>query len=177
MYPVFISIVAFSLAALWLIAGWHKATAFDVFSATLGDYRLVPRALLTLVAGLVVAFEFILAAGLIIPVTSSLAMFGSAALLTLYAFAMGLNLLRGRRHIDCGCMGPAARQSLSVWLVVRNLILALAALAAAGGPVTARSLLWLDIVTIGAGVAGFALIYSAINHLIANAPGLAELRH
>ena len=177
MDPVFISIVTFSLAALWLIAGWHKATAFDVFAATLGDYRIVPKPLVTLTAAVVVAFEFGLAAGLVVPAVRTYAMFGSAGLLSIYGIAMGLNLLRGRRHIDCGCMGPAARQSLSAWLVVRNLVLALAALVAAGSPVAARPLLWLDIVTIGAGVAGFALVYSALNHLIANAPGLAELRN
>lgn len=177
MDPVFINIIAFSLAALWLIADWHKLTAFDVFAATLGDYRILPRALVTFAAGLVVVLELTLAVGLIVPVSRAIALAGSAGLLTFYGFAMGLNLLRGRRHIDCGCMGPAARQSLSGWLVVRNLTLALGAVAAAVGPVSARPLLWLDIMTVIAGVCGLALVYSAINHLIANAPGLAQLRY
>jgi hypothetical protein len=38
---------------------------------------------------------------------------------------MGINLRRGRRHIDCGCFQSALKQTLSWVLVMRNLVLAL----------------------------------------------------
>jgi len=38
-------------------------------------------------------------------------------LLALYTLAVVVNLARGRREIDCGCFGPAARQPLSAALV------------------------------------------------------------
>lgn len=161
---------------LWFIAGWQKLAAFEVFAATLADYRMVPRNLVNICAGLVAAGEVILGAGLVVPVTRSAALLGSGLLLTLYAAAMAINLLRGRRHIDCGCMGPAARQTLSGWLVARNVVIALVA-ALSAGALDARPLVWLDVITIGAGVAALAFVYSAVNHLIANAPGLAQLKY
>jgi hypothetical protein len=50
---------------------------------------------------------------------------GAAALLLLFALAMGINLRRGRRHIDCGCFQSALEQTLSWTLVMRNAVLAL----------------------------------------------------
>src|SRR5262249_14927936 len=47
----------------------------------------------------------------------------AAALLGLYAAAIAVNLARGRRHLDCGCTGPALRRPISGWLVLRNLVL------------------------------------------------------
>jgi hypothetical protein len=44
--------------------------------------------------------------------------------LLLFALAMGVNLRRGRRHIDCGCFQSALRQTLSWTLVARNVVLA-----------------------------------------------------
>ena len=38
---------------------------------------------------------------------------------------MGINLRRGRRHIDCGCFQSALKQTLSWTLVMRNVVLAL----------------------------------------------------
>jgi hypothetical protein len=43
----------------------------------------------------------------------------------LFAVAMGINLRRGRRHIDCGCFQSALKQTLSWTLVVRNVVMAL----------------------------------------------------
>ena len=47
---------------------------------------------------------------------------GGAALLLAYAAVMAINLVRGRRFIDCGCGGAA--QPLSLGLVLRNVVLA-----------------------------------------------------
>jgi hypothetical protein len=51
----------------------------------------------------------------------------AAGLLLLFALAMGINLRRGRRHIDCGCFQNALKQTLSWALVMRNVVLALLA--------------------------------------------------
>ena len=50
---------------------------------------------------------------------------GAAALLLLFAAGMGINLARGRRHIDCGCFQSALKQTLNWKLVIRNIALAL----------------------------------------------------
>ena len=62
---------------------------------------------------------------------------------------MTINLMRGRRFIDCGCGG--ATQPLSIGLVVRNVVLAIAAMIALV-PAPTRPLGWLDIVSMVAGV-------------------------
>jgi hypothetical protein len=49
----------------------------------------------------------------------------AALLLIVFAAAMAINILRGRRHIDCGCFQSALKQTLSWTLVARNAGLAL----------------------------------------------------
>jgi hypothetical protein len=67
------------------------------------------------------------------------------------------------------------RQPLSTALVLRNLsLIALAGVSAL--PVGTRALVPLDALTIAAGVALGALVYAAVNGLIANAPRLRALR-
>jgi hypothetical protein len=90
-------------------------------------------------------------------------------LLVVYAASMSVNLARGRRYIDCGCAGPAARQPLSAWLVLRNLALAGAGLATFQAAGT-RTLEPLDAFTIVAGVATLYALYAAANLLVAYVP-------
>ena len=99
-----------------------------------------------------------------------------AALLGLYGTAIAVNLARGRRHIDCGCGGAAARREISAWLVARNGLAAAAALAVAGVPEAARGLVWLDACTVVAATAMLAACWSAADHLLALAPGFARRR-
>lgn len=173
--PAIELVIALSLAALWLVAAAHKLRAFDAFSAVLADYRLVPVQATGVCATAVVGFELGLGVGLLIPDTRSLALPGSALLLGLYASAIAVNLFRGRRFIHCGCMGPVGSQPLSGWLVMRNLVLALAALTATL-PVQGRVLVWFDAVAIAAAVSVAALLYGAINRLVTIGPDLARLR-
>jgi hypothetical protein len=66
-----------------------------------------------------------------------------SVLLVLFAGAIAVNVMRGRTDIDCGCFRSALRQNLSWWLVLRNavlLVLALACLPGASG----RELGWAD---------------------------------
>jgi hypothetical protein len=96
------------------------------------------------------------------------------ALLATYTLAIAANLARGRRDIDCGCFGPAARQPLSAALVARNAaLLGVAVLALL--PVQARALHPADALSI-AGAVGFgALVFASANALLANAPRLRAL--
>lgn len=175
MDPVMPLVVVLSLALLWIVAAVHKLRGFAVFLIILADYRLIPRRAIHACAVAVVAFELGLGFGLLIPAARSLALAGSALLLVTYAGAIALNVVRGRRFIDCGCMGPVGHQPLSGWLVARNLSLALLALAAML-PSQGRALVWFDAVTVVAAIGSAALLYIATNRLIANSPDLARLR-
>src|SRR5258705_541781 len=115
------------LALLFVVAAAHKVRALADFHATLANYRLLPpRATWPAAVG-VVGGE-LLAAGalLLVPTVGALV---AVTLLTGYTGAIAVNLARGRRDIDCGCAGPARRQPLRPWLLVRNTVLMVAALA------------------------------------------------
>ncbi|MYF68711.1 MAG: methylamine utilization protein MauE [Proteobacteria bacterium] len=173
--PVIPLVIALSLAVLWLAAAAHKLRAFDAFSAVLADYRLLPARATGSCAAAVVGVELCLGIGLLMSISRNYAFAGSALVLVLYAGAIAVNLLRGRRFIDCGCSGFAGQQPLGVWLVARNLLLALAALAAML-PVQGRALIWFDAVAVSAAVCVSAFLYAAINRLVAQGPDLARLR-
>jgi hypothetical protein len=163
------------LALLFAVAAVHKLRDVGVFAATLGEYRMLPGALVRPAAALVVAAELVVAGALLSPAARQIGLAGAAALLLLYAAAIAINLVRGRRHIDCGCAGPAARRPIGSALVVRNLVLAGVALAALP-PIAPRALVWLDALTAVAATAALAALYAALDRMLADAPRLARLR-
>jgi hypothetical protein len=174
--PVIQISVAYALAVLWLIGGVDKVMRFRRFSATVLEYHILPDSLSVRSAAIVAALEIGLAGALLTPLGRSAGLGGSAGLLALYAAAIGVNLLRGRRHIDCGCLGPVDRQPLSEWLVGRNLVLAAAALVGLL-PVQSRALVWIDAISIGATVCVLAAFYATANGLIVNARELTRPGH
>ena len=176
MDPVIQISVSYALAVLWLVGAAHKGVRFAEFCATFREYRVLPESLTAPLAALIVGLEIGLGVALLTPIGRSLALGGSAGLLLLYAAAIGLNLVRGRRHIDCGCMGPGYRQPLSEWLVARNLAVATAALAGLL-PVESRALVWVDAISIGAAVCVLTAFYATANRLIANSRALKSPGH
>jgi hypothetical protein len=163
------------LAVLFAVAAAHKLRDVGRFASTLGEYRVLPGALVVPAAGVVIAGEVAIAGAVLVPGARGSALAGAAALLLLYAAAIGINLMRGRRHIDCGCAGPAARRPIGTPLVVRNLVLAGVALAALA-PVAPRPLVWLDGLTTVAATAALSALYAALDRMVADAPHLARLR-
>jgi len=159
MDPVLDMTARAALALLFVVAASHKLRDPGRFRSTLAEYRLLPDVLTPLAAALVVAVELAVA----------------AALLLGYAAAIGINLARGRRDLDCGCAGPAVRRPISGWLVARNVALAGVALAGLL-PVRPRALVWVDATTVAGGTAVLAALYASLDRMIAHAPGLARLR-
>ena len=164
--PVIPLVISLSLAALWLLAAAQKLRAFDSFSGVLADYRLLPARVTGVCAAAVIGVELCLGIGLLMPIGRNFALAGSALVLVLYAGAIAVNLVKGRRFIDCGCSGFAGQQPLGMWLVARNLLLALMAFAATL-PVQGRALVWFDAVAVSAAVCISAFLYAAINRLFA----------
>ena len=174
MDPVIELVICYALALLWFTAAAKKTLAFEGFVITLSDYQLIPKNVMVPFSVALVGMEFCLSIGVVLPFTRSLFLLSSAGFFGIYAAAIGFNLFRGRRHIDCGCMG-LAQQSLSGWLVWRNLLLAGLALACLL-PVQSREFLWLDSISIIFAVGALVAIYATVNRLIANVPELARLR-
>jgi len=163
-----------ALVLLFVWAASHKLRDREAFRTALANYQLVPHRWLRPISALLVGAEISVALGLCIPGVAAAAAGTAAGLLALYAGAISINLIRGRHDIDCGCAGPARRQLLSVGLVARNGVLVAAALASAL-PAAARVLMWIDCVTVAAAVATLALLYAAVDGLLANAPQIATL--
>jgi hypothetical protein len=163
-----------ALALLLVGAAAAKMRDLARFRASVGDYRLVPDALVAPAAVAIVAAELALGALLLVPGGRAVGLAGSAALLLVYAAAVGVNLARGRR-IDCGCGGPGSRRPIGGRLVARNVIVAAVALAGLA-PVRVRPALWLDGMTVAAATAALAALWAALDRLGAQAPALAALR-
>jgi hypothetical protein len=174
MDPVFDLIIRAALGLLFVVAAWHKLRDPRRFAATLGEYHLVPARFAPAAAACVVLAELGTVVALVRwPRGGATA---AAALLAVYGSAIAVNLARGRRHIDCGCGKPAARREIGAWMVARNAVVTIAALAAAVLQVAARELIWLDACTIVAATAMLAACWTATDHLGTLAPGLARLR-
>src|SRR3989344_1018538 len=108
-------------ALLLFHAAAHKLLDTARFEGILWDYRLAPELAIPAVALLLPLAEFAVGSALLIPTFQDQAFMAAAALLALYAVAMGVNLVRGRSEISCGCGGPPTPISLA--LVLRNLAL------------------------------------------------------
>lgn len=173
--PILPHICAALLAIVFIGGAWQKLRDMDGLSAAIEQYRLLPPDLAAPAARALVAAE--LAAGLLLlPVpTRGTGAALAAPLLAAVTLAVMINLLRGRSAIDCGCGGPEGGQHLSWGLVLRNVLLGLAAGAAAMAEAP-RELVWLDGLTIIAGTLALYGLYAAANQLMANRPRLLQLK-
>jgi uncharacterized membrane protein YphA (DoxX/SURF4 family) len=150
------------LALIFLQAGVQKLRHLEEFQGVVLNYRIVPRASARSFAVATPFLEMGLAAALMIGI-SPLAELAAAALLSVFAAAMTVNVLRGRTEIDCGCFQSSLRQLISWWTVARNLVLTAVALLAAASPSISLPFVGLLQAAL-AGLVGFAL-YGALNTL------------
>ncbi len=175
--PVFPHMCAALLAIVFLGGAWQKARDPDGFFMAIEQYRLLPAAW-SMPAGWGLLLLEAAAGLLLLPL--AMRPFGAALALIVLAIvsvAVLINLLRGRHEIDCGCGGPEGGQHLSWGLVLRNLLLLLAAwVAMLTATDVARDLVWLDRLTLVAGTLALYGLYAAANQLMANQPRLLKLR-
>lgn len=166
--PVLHWAVRGGLAAMFASAAVHKLRDVASFAATIRSYRVLPAAASATAAVVLPIAEFATAIALVVRF-SPYAVANALALLALYSAAIALNLARGRRDIDCGCLGPGHRQPLSEWLLVRNATAAIAATVLLA-PVETRPWSWLDAVAGSLCVACFAMLWVAANRLLETWP-------
>lgn len=126
------------LALVFLAAGAGKLRHREVLEGVIANYRVLPRALVPLLSHTLATIELLTGIALLVPaVAAPVAEVTAALLLGVFALAMGINLRRGRAHIDCGCFRGTLRQTLRWELVLRNLALMGAALLCAALPPSA----------------------------------------
>jgi hypothetical protein len=155
------------LSYLFVVGAMQKLADASYFQQVITDYQILPTALSPLLARTLPLIELAAGIALLIPMSRFAALGTVTLLLTSYSIAIAINIVRGRRDIDCGCAGPGQEQTLSSWLLGRNgllIVLALSAMAATGQfhlPWSAWTLALL-------GTALAALLYHVFNQLIAN---------
>jgi len=149
---------------VFLLAAVQKAGHWKILSGVIANYRLLPRALVVPVTGLLVPLEMIVGLLLLSAQAMPWTLLAAVLLLGLFAAAMAINLSRGRAHIDCGCGQSFLKQTLSWTLVVRNAVLAALLLPSLApmGPVSMSAAL----TGVGAGLA-FFLLYLLLNTISA----------
>src|ERR1700692_3468547 len=90
------------LALVFLTAALGKVRHRLAFQGVVANYRLMPEFAVPAFALLLPLVEAAVAGGLLVA-SPSWPEVSAAILLMLFAAAMGINIWRGRRHIDCGC--------------------------------------------------------------------------
>lgn len=166
---------ALVLFSVFAGAALHKWRALGEFQATLSEYRVLPPFAVTIAARCIPVLEAVAAVALLVPALSRPAAVFAGTLLAAYTLAIGINLVRGRRHIDCGCGWPGQQQTLSAWLLLRNGILLIIAWSCSL-PLAARPLSWADWTIAVPAALATGLFYLAANQLLMNRDRLAHLR-
>lgn len=164
-------------AALALVLGsaaLHKLRDLRSFHDVVEAYRLSPAAATSALAAAVVSAEIVACAALLAPGAPAAGPLLAAGLFALYGVAIGVNLARGRTHLDCGCGGPSARQPIRGWLLARNAALVAAALLALTPPTT-RPLVWVDVITLFGALVVLAAAWTSLHRLAAEPLGASPV--
>jgi len=168
--PLLPRAIALGFAVLFIAAAWHKLSDRGRFEAVLRDYQLLPAIVCPPLTLLIPGVELTLGLGWISGLLPRITAMTTAALLATYALAIGINLVRGRVYIDCGCGFGAAsdtEQPLSSVLVARNILL-IGVVALTLVPVAERTLGITDYVVILAGLLTAILLSAGSGQLIRN---------
>ncbi len=162
------------LTAVLAAAAAHKLRDLRGFFGVLSAYRVLPERLVPPAGLVAIALEASVALAFWLPAVSRGAAAVGAGLLTLYALAIGVNLRRGRSHLDCGCSFGDRGQPISNALVLRNGLLVLACGASVLASRAAIGSWTVSAIAI-AGGAGLLIAYRGFETLLANGPALSRL--
>jgi hypothetical protein len=156
------------IALVFLSAAIGKVRHWLAFRGVIANYRLLPDAWILPVSYFLPAAELMVGAALLGGLRSPWPQLAGGLLLALFAAAMAINLLRGRRHIDCGCFQSAMKQTLRWALVARNggMILLLGAAAMMSGGEAD----WWTALTGGLAGGALFIVLQCLNTLWAIAP-------
>jgi len=146
-------------ALVFMTAAIGKMRSWPIFHGVVANYRLLPQVLVAPVTYVLPPAEAAIGATLATGLFAPWAEAAAALLLGVFAVAMSINLLRGRRQIDCGCFQGTLKQPLSWTLVSRNALLALLLVAAGAAP-SGRADAWALVNGLLAGGALFVVLQS-----------------
>lgn len=178
--PVILRTCQAAVSLVFGAAALGKLVNIGRFEIAVASYDLLPTALVTPVARLLGLAELAIAVALLFDPLRQIAAIGGLVLLGVFFVAIGANLVRGNRDIDCGCWAFGQKASghpsrLSGWHLGRLAVLALLIAPALFDPAQ-RSVEWLDYVTATGGLATAGGLFVAIDLLLANDAAAQKLR-
>ena len=172
--PVVIIFCQLSLTVIFGLGAWGKFRELEEFTGIVRNYRLLPELAIRPVAYLMPVLETAIAVTLLAGTVHPYPAKGAFVLLAIFALAIGINILRGRRYIDCGCFKTTLKQRLSWWLVVRNglLMVMAAVLVVTGGSadMMTRPIAFLDVYTGTMATIVVVMFYVVLSHVLSEAP-------
>jgi Methylamine utilisation protein MauE len=159
-------IVRLALAFIFAQSALHALLDIARHSTVVEHYRLLPLALVPLVARSLPILMLMISAALLVSYSAQWAAVFGALLVIIFFVAIVVNLARGRDRIECGCGGPPG-QWLSRGLATRNAtlvgLLLGAAFAPSSGPIDAAV-----VVGVLGGAGTLVGFYFAANALLNN---------
>jgi hypothetical protein len=170
-------ILAFCQAILMLVflaGAWLKLRAWETFEGVVYNYRLLPERAVRPASYLLPLAELAVGLGLAYAPTRPYAAGGAVLLLALFNVAVGINLARGRREIDCGCFSSVLKQHLSAGLIVRNAALIGLAAWLAWGVSQGFTMAWLDWLVGMAAALVVAFVYISASLLARHAAEMTQ---
>jgi hypothetical protein len=182
-----LKIISVGFALLFVLSATHKFANKLQFRAVLSDYQILPQGVVAITARCIPVIELLLGCGwmlsVFVPGHFVFVPLVSAILLTSYTLAIGINLMRGRSYIDCGCGFSSATgrnsndsQYLSRGLLVRNGLLIFAAVLASLAPAT-RDIGFVDYLSLVAAAIVLILNYGSYNQLLVNNSAIGAWRN
>ena len=174
--PAFGYLIIAGAALLFASAAARKLQDLARFKEIFAAYRVLPAVPARRLAWLIPCIESAIAIALLWEPGRRAGAASAVAVLLAYGSVMGINLLRGRRDLDCGCGAARDRRAIAPWMVWRNLLLA-AGIGAAAMPWSPRALGATDALTFIAGLLAGVLLYATADRLLGDvAPKTAVLR-
>lgn len=122
--PLLFMLAKFFLVFVLIAAALPKLRDRDEFHGVVVNYRILPDMLAYPFARMLPYLELTCAALLLINALAMYAAVLAALLLLSFAIAVGINLARGRTHIDCGCLRGAERgNGIGLYQFARPIVL------------------------------------------------------
>jgi len=134
--PHFLLFTRAIIGLILLAAGTAKLLDRRKFVEIVRAYQLLPNGAAALVGVLLPFAEVFVAANLVLGFFMPWPALVAGSLFLFFASAVAINLLRGRRNIECGCFGSQQGHLITWTIVLRNAALAGGALAITSGQPT-----------------------------------------
>lgn len=163
--PVLLFGTSFAYLVFWLHSATIKLSDPLRFSGLINAYHVLPERYSKIVTWSLGVLELAVGLGLLVNQTRFFAAWMGILILIVYAYAIGINLKRGRLFLNCGCYGLNRPQPIRPYMLWRHLILA-AGLFALGNAQHSRAALPADIAFAVPTAIVSALIYLAIDQIL-----------